>query len=313
LTLLVALLSLAPLFNGGALAVDYDSRTYNGFNLNRASIPTQEIHSGGPPRDGIPSIDDPRFIASAKADFLEPEDRVMGVRHNGVAKAYPIRIMNWHEIVNDEFRGEPVVVSYCPLCGTGMVFSAEVDGQDLEFGVSGLLYNSDVLLYDRYSLSLWSQILGEAVSGMFVGTKLRQLPADHTTWHDWRQRYPDTLVLSRQTGYNRNYARVPYGGYEQSERIYFPVAHRDERYHPKEKVIGLTLAGKAKAYPFAELSKLETPFEDQLAGRKISVHFDAAHRTGRILDTEGREIPSIIGFWFAWVAFHPQTAVYQKP
>lgn len=294
-----------------ALAIDYDSRTFNGFNLSRASVPIEQIRAGGPPRDGIPSIDDPRFIDPDEADFLDPGDRVLGLVHNGVAKAFPTRILNWHEIVNDEFRGEPVVVSYCPLCGTGMAFSAEIDGKDLDFGVSGLLYNSDLLLYDRYSLSLWSQIKREAVSGTYVGTGLKQLPASHTTWRDWRDRHPDTLVLSRETGYNRDYSRVPYRGYEKSGRVYFPVANRDERYHPKEKVIGLALEGKTKAYPFAELSQLDTPFTDQVAGREITVHFDPGNRTGRILDAEGNEIPSVIAFWFAWVAFHPDTTVYR--
>lgn len=296
-----------------ALAIDYDSRTFNGFNLNRASVPVEQIRAGGPPRDGIPSVDEPRFIGPADADFLVPADRVLGLAHNGVAKAFPTRILNWHEIVNDEFRGDPVVISYCPLCGTGMAFSAEIEGRNLDFGVSGLLYNSDLLLYDRYSLSLWSQIKGEAVSGTYTGTRLEQLPASHTTWRDWLERHPDTLVLSRETGYKRDYSRVPYEGYEKSGRIYFPVANRDERYHPKEKVIGLTLAGRTKVYPFAELSNLDAPFTDEVAGRTITVHFDAGNRTGRITDADGKEIPSVIAFWFAWVAFHPDTMVYRAP
>jgi len=294
-----------------APAADFDSRTYNGFNLGRATVPKDEIHAGGPPRDGIPSIDEPRFVEPADANFLEPGDRVMGVDYNGVSKAYPIRILNWHEIVNDRFNGESVVISFCPLCGTGMVFSAEVDGRDLAFGVSGLLYNSDVLLYDRHSLSLWSQIKSEAVSGAYAGTKLKHLPASHTNWRDWRERHPDTLVLSTQTGYDRNYSDTPYDGYEGSGRIWFPVANRDERYHPKEKVMGLTLADEAKAYPFAELSKRETPITDEVAGREVEVHFDARNRTGRVVDAEGNEIPTVIGYWFAWVAFHPDTAVFQ--
>lgn len=296
-----------------ALAIDFDSRTFNGFNLNRASVPVEQIHAGGPPRDGIPSIDEPRFIDPDDANFLVPGDRVLGLAHNGVAKAYPIKILNWHEIVNDEFRGESVVVSYCPLCGTGMAFSAKVDGKDLVFGVSGLLHNSDLLLYDRYSLSLWSQIMREAVSGTYVGTRLEQLPASHTTWRDWRERHPDTLVLSRETGFKRDYSRVPYEGYEKSGRIYFPVPISDERFHPKEKVIGLTLADSAKVYPFAELSKLDAPFTDEVAGRKVTVYFDAGNRTGRIVDAEGNEIPSVIAFWFAWVAFYPDTIVYRAP
>ena len=149
----------------------------NGFDVGNSSIPVAEILSGGPPRDGIPSIDDPHFITSDRADFLDPEDRVIGVSRNGEARAYPIAIMNWHEIVNDRIGDESIVVTYCPLCGTGMVFLAP---PGLEFGVSGLLYNSDVLLYDRQSESLWSQIMMQAVSGERLGEKLNLLPASRS-------------------------------------------------------------------------------------------------------------------------------------
>jgi len=308
--LLPILLSVVALLAGlasmSALAV-----RDNGFDLSKTSIPREQIRHGGPPKDGIPAIDNPRFLEAGRADFLEPGDRVMGVAHKGVAKAYPIRILNYHEIVNDEFKGEPMVVSFCPLCGTGMAFSAEIDGDPVSFGVSGLLYNSDVLLYDRRTESLWSQIMGKAVSGPMMGTELQHMPASHTTWRDWQERHPDTLVLSTQTGYSRNYSSTPYGGYEESGRIWFPVANRDERYHPKEQVIGLELNGEFKAYPFAELSKGGTPFTDVVAGRKVTVKFDARNRTGRVLDAEGKEIPTVIAFWFAWVAFHPDTAVFQ--
>lgn len=285
----------------------------NGFDLGNTSIPRDEIHHGGPPRDGIPAIDEPRFLEADSAGFLAPDDRIMGMDHNGVAKAYPIKILNYHEVVNDDFNGEGVVISFCPLCGTGMAFSAGIDGRKTDFGVSGLLYNSDVLLYDRRTESLWSQIMAEAVSGPMVGAKLEHLPASHTTWRDWRKRHPDTVVLSTDTGYNRDYNRTPYAGYEDSDRVWFPVANRDARYHSKELVIGLELDGGVKAYPFAELSQHDTPFQDEVAGRRISVHFDALNRTGRVLDESGNEIPTVIAFWFAWAAFHPDTEVFEAP
>ncbi|MBS1270692.1 MAG: hypothetical protein MAG794_01658 [Gammaproteobacteria bacterium] len=298
---------LVYLFGSRSLSAAYD----NGFDMSRASIPVEEIHHGGPPKDGIPAIDNPRFVSPGEAGFLAPEDRVMAMVRKGVAKAYPIKILNYHEIVNDRFAGEAVVVSYCPLCGTGMAFSSEIDGRDASFGVSGLLYNSDVLLYDRETESLWSQITQKAVSGPLVGTELKHLAASHTTWRDWRERHPDTLVLSTQTGYNRDYSRTPYAGYEDSGRIWFPVANRDKRYHPKELVIGLDLDGQVKAYPFAELSQHDTPFADRVADREITIQFDPENRTGRIFDAEGDEIPTVIAFWFAWAAFHPDTAVFE--
>lgn len=285
--------------------------TVNGFDLSNTSIPQDEIHHGGPPKDGIPAIDEPKFVKSGAAGFLAPEDRVMGMTHNGVAKAYPVKILNYHEVVNDDFNGEEVVVTYCPLCGTGMAFSAGIGGRSTSFGVSGLLYNSDVLLYDRESESLWSQIMGEAVSGPMVGTRLEHLPASYTTWRDWSTRHPDTLVLSMDTGYNRDYSRSPYAGYEDSNQVWFPVANRDGRYHAKELVIGLELDGHVKAYPFAELSRHDTPFRDEVAGRHLTVHFDTRNRTGRVLDETGDEIPTVIAFWFAWTAFHPESDVFE--
>lgn len=285
----------------------------NGFDLDNTLVPRDAIRHGGPPRDGIPAIDEPRFVDAGQANFLAPDDRVMGLAAGGVAKAYPVRILNYHEIVNDELGGEPVVVSYCPLCGTGMAFSARAGERQTEFGVSGLLYNSDVLLYDRRTESLWSQIMAQAVSGPLAGTRLEHLAASHTTWRDWRSRHPDTLVLSTETGYRRDYSRSPYAGYADSERVWFPVTNRDPRYHPKEQVIGLTLDGQAKAYPFTELAQRNAPFRDQFAGRGLTVEFDAANRTGRVLDANHEEIPTVIAFWFAWAAFHPDTAVFTAP
>jgi hypothetical protein len=130
----------------------------NAFDLRRSLVPADEIHAGGPPRDGIPALTDPKFIPAAQADFLADEDRILGLNLGGEARVYLIAILNWHEIVNDRIGERAVAVTYCPLCGTGIVFDAQVDGRPMEFGVSGLLYNSDVLLYDRSTESLWSQI-----------------------------------------------------------------------------------------------------------------------------------------------------------
>ena len=138
------------------------ARTLNGFDLTDTLIPEHLIEAGGPPRDGIPAIDEPLFVDSSRAG-LSDTDRVLGLSFGAVARAYPVRILNWHEIVNDRIADQPVAVTYCPLCGSGMAFDARVGGQITRFGVSGLLYNSDVLLYDRRTGSLWSQIMARAV------------------------------------------------------------------------------------------------------------------------------------------------------
>ena len=213
------------------------ARTLNGFVLDDALVPAAQIKSGGPSRDGIPALFAPNFIAANAADFLRPDDRVLGVTLNGIAKAYPIRILNYHEVVNDRFKGTPVAVTFCPLCGSGVVFHAEAGGQVRAFGVSGLLYNSDVLMYDRQSESLWSQLMGQAISGPAKGTRLTPLPVRHTTWRDWRGRHPDTVVLKPPRAYGRNYNVDPYLGYADSDRIWFPVAHRDRRSRSTEVVL----------------------------------------------------------------------------
>jgi hypothetical protein len=286
-------------------------RDMNGFDLSDSLVPGDQIHLGGPARDGIPAIDEPRFDSAAKADHLEPGDRVLGLVHNGQARAYPIAIMNWHEVVNDEFAGEPVAITYCPLCGSGVAFAASLDGEPLSLGVSGLLYNSDVLLYDRETESLWSQLLMQAISGPRKGERLRPLPLIHTTWRAWRQEHPGALVLSTDTGHRRDYRSNPYEGYVSDTALYFPVRSESRRYHPKERVLGLEIDGQFKAYPFAELSQVAGgQIRDVLAGRPVQVRFDRDSETARAFDDEGGPLPAVTGFWFAWYAFHPETAVF---
>jgi len=285
----------------------------NGFDLSDALVPVEEIRHGGPPRDGIPALDQPRFIAASNADFLSSTDRVLGIDRNGVRKAYAVKILNYHEIVNDRFGQDAVVVSYCPLCGTGMAFLASADGSAHSFGVSGLLYNSDVLLYDRETDSLWSQLMKQAIAGPLRGQRLQQIVMSHTSWDSWRNRHPDTLVLSADTGSRRNYDRSPYAGYENSKQLYFPVSKMDSRYHPKELVIGLSVNSMHKAYPFTELSRTGGDIEDSVAGQAVRVHYDSRNRTGQVFAADGSELPSTISYWFAWQAFHPDSGVYTAP
>ncbi|HIO91301.1 MAG TPA: DUF3179 domain-containing protein [Leucothrix mucor] len=284
----------------------------NGFNLAGSLIPINKIFGGGPPKDGIPSIDKPKFLKANQARFLKSSDRVIGIEVNGNYRAYPIKILNWHEIVNDRVGNHPIVVTYCPLCGTGMVYDAKIGGHALQFGVSGLLYNSDVLLYDRQTQSLWSQILSKAISGKQKGTKLKIIHSSHTSWIQWKKRHPNTLVLSTDTGYQRNYDRSPYGDYDNNQAIYFPLAAKSKRYHPKERVIGITINGNHKAYPFAELSRSRSnTLSDTFTGRTLRIDFDSDNRDGHITDQHGNLIPSVNSFWFAWYAFHPDTKVYK--
>jgi len=285
----------------------------NGFDVSNASIPVEEILAGGPPRDGIPALSDPKLLDAADATYLQPDDRVIGIELDGIARAYPIAILNWHEIVNDEINNNKFAVTYCPLCGTGVVFRSDVAGKVTEFGVSGLLYNSDVLLYDKNTESLWSQIMGEAVAGKLVGEKLSPIPVNHTTWRDWLAQHPDTRVLSTETGFFRDYDRNPYQGYEQSRQLYFGVNNRaPDNYHPKEQVVGLEFDGVYKAYPFVELEKNGQPrFKDTVNGISVTIEWDSTNQSVVLSDAKGVRIAGIQGFWFAWFAFHPDTLVFQ--
>ncbi|MGI0089373.1 MAG: DUF3179 domain-containing protein, partial [Nitrosopumilaceae archaeon] len=166
-------------------------------------VPLDKIKSGGPPKDGIPSIDNPKFVSALEANFVSDDDLVIGLRLNGETKAYPLFIMVWHEIVNDKLGNTPIAVTYCPLCFTNQVFERKVNSIETEFGTSGKLYNSNLVMYDRNTDSQWSQALGKAITGELTGYELKRIPFDVVRWSDWKSLYPASLVLTTDTGYAR--------------------------------------------------------------------------------------------------------------
>ena len=280
------------------------------FDLTKHSVPLDQIVDGGPGKDGIPAILTPRFISAGEATFLQDTDRVLGLTLGAEAKAYPIKILNWHEIVNDTVGGTAVVVTYCPLCGTGIAFEATVHEQRYTFGVSGLLYQSDLLMYDHQTESLWSQIGMHAVAGPLTGQRLTPIFLEHTTWTEWRTAHPATLVLSTKTGSFRNYDRAPYTGYAENRELFFDTAHFDPSYHPKEWVLGIELNGVAKAYPFSEIKKVRSPIRDQLGGQEVRILFNPQTRSASVTTADGQSIPSVMAYWFAWYTFHPETKIF---
>ena len=299
----------AVFFIGGMPA---EAASKNGFDLADSLVPADEILQGGPPRDGIPAIDRPQFVAADAAEFIQDEDRILGVTIGNIAKAYPIRILNWHEIVNDSIGDFYFAVTYCPLCGSGVAFDSQVGERQLTFGVSGLLYNSDVLLYDRETGSLFSQILGQAVTGELKEELLTPIPLAHTTWGDWKNRHPQTLLLSADTGFNRDYNSNPYAGYEETPQTFFPVPIPPQDYHPKETVIGVNVGAAFKCYPYSELEKNgEREFTDTVNGEQLLIRWDSENRAGEIANAKGELIPVVRAFWFAWHAFHPDTKIFQ--
>lgn len=276
------------------------------------SIPLDEILSGGPKKDGIPSIDNPKFISREKATFLKDDDVGLGLEYKGVTRFYPYQILVWHEIVNDTIQGDPVLVTYCPLCATGIVFLGKVNGKPQEFGVSGRLWKSNLLMYNRAEKesdeSLWSQALGEAVVGPETGAKLSIIRSNTVKWGDWKKEHPDTQVLSKDTGALRSYGLDPYGNYYQSRDVSFGATFNDTRLHPKAFVIGIESGNNFKAY---ERDALPVgTITDTFAGKKVEITKNAADEITVRLD--GKEIPFSGSFWFSWLAIHPDTELYTK-
>jgi hypothetical protein len=279
-------------------------------NGRKHLIPLDEIVSGGPGKDGIPSIDEPTFVptdvASATVEAGEPG---IGVAIAGEARFYPYEILVWHEIVNDTINGEPIAVTYCPLCRSGVVYRRAVNGEVTEFGVSGKLWRSNLLLYNRNGPeSLWSQIRGTAVVGPLSGATLEQIPSQTVRFSAWRSDHPDTDVLARPTAFDRPYGQDPYAGYYTSERVSFGVSYSDTRLQPKELVAGITHDGAARAYPIRDMP--DGRVRDTIGSTSLRVVRDGDAIT--ITDASGARIPHTTSFWFAWVAAHPRTSVYQQ-
>ncbi len=291
----------------------YGGKKLNGFEIVDPLIPEKEIRRGGPGRDGIMALSYPSFVNAEEADYLSDSDRVLGVAWNGEAKAYPIGLLNRHEIVNDILGGLPVAVSYCPLCGSGLTFQSPLqEGKPFNFGVSGLLYNSDVLLFDRQTESLWSQIMMKSVNGPLKGAELSAVPTANTTWGEWKERHPQTKVVKLTRLAWNSYKVDPYGDYESDSALMFPVAENDKRYHRKAPVIGIVLDGLAKAYPFVELEHEEVPLKDEMGDQTILVHYNKEINAARITAESGEELSGSTMYWFAWYAFHPDTEVFQS-
>jgi len=287
------------------------------------SLLERNIVSGGPPKDGIPSIDEPKYTSAEEADeWLLPNDVVFGVQLDGFIAAYPQRILVWHEIVNERVAGRPLAITYCPLTGTAIGFHGRVAADvPTQFGVSGKLVNSNLIMYDRASDSYWPQVLGTAIAGPAKGTALEEFPVTWTTWARWKRKHPETRVLSRRTGFFRDYGRQgdPYGsyldeprGYYDSETALFRPIHRDARLSPKTVVVGMRDAkGNALAILKESLRRQRT-IETEIGGRTVVVRYDAALDAHRAkFKDSGERLNSFDAMWFAWAAFYPGTQLVQ--
>lgn len=231
------------------------------------SVPKDQVFDAGPGWDGIPALEAPQFVLADEALYLGDEDLVMGYKSGDDIRAYPHVILDWHEIINDEINGDKLAVTYCPLTGTGIGWNRVINGRESTFGVSGLLYNTNLMPYDRATNSIWSQVLNASVHGTLQDKKVGLFPLVETTWKNWKNMYPETKVVSEDTGYSRNYGTYPYGSYKWIENVFFPISTKDERIFAKERVLGVVMEWGAKVYRFEHI--------DPDASGKVNVILDS--------------------------------------
>jgi hypothetical protein len=280
----------------------------NGFDLRSAVVSPGTIIAGGPPRDGIRGVDAPQFVSPGEATWAPPLVPVIGVAFGGEARAYPVHLLEYHQVVNDRLGETPVTITYDPLTGVPRAYHSVVGRRELHFGVSGLIYKAGFLLYDRETESLWSQYLGEAVSGPLAGRTLRSIPTRQEPMGIWFKRHPHTTVLARPELTRIDYRYSPYQAYWISEKVPFPVAASDPRYHPKEVVLGVAVGSARRAYLGSILTAEGGRIVDDFEGRKIRVAYDSD--TSTFVWEAPEDVTVTDAYWFAWKSFHPDTEIW---
>jgi hypothetical protein len=275
-------------------------------------VDPSKIIGGGPPKDGIPSIDNPKFVTVKEADkWIQDNELVLTIIYKDIKRVYPLQILVWHEIVNDKIAGDPILITYCPLCGSGIAYERKINNKEVEFGTSGKLYNSNLVMYDRETDTYWTQIDGKAIVGELTGMELKEISIDTVVWGDWKKVHPNSEVLSQDTGFSREYGRDPYGNYYEDSFLIFPVENEDKRIHAKTVIFGIEIDGIYKAYKEEDLKKLKT-INDNVAGIDIRIERKDSGVVKIINLENDNEIVKERDFWFAWYAFHPETLVYEN-
>ncbi len=276
------------------------------------SIPADEIYDGGPGKDGIPALENPEMISVNEVVGLTDDELVVGVVFDGEARAYSHQVLDWHEIINDQIGIHPYAITYCPLTGTAINWSRNIGGEITTFGVSGLLYNSNLIPYDRKTDSNWSQMLNRSVEGSLIGQSVNILPAIETSWGTWKKMYPNTLLVSNNTGHDRPYGSYPYIAtgnvdYRSDPYLIFPVAREDDRLHRKERVLGIQDVGNIHIYRFEDFAGGVSLKIDNLSASKLVIAgstdfnflraFRASLEDGTDLDftaMAGEELPNLM-------------------
>jgi len=357
--LLFTILTISCSTNGGTNAPPSNNGGNNnsGNNNNGSTnsnwlIPVDEVKDGGPGKDGIPSIDNPKFIdaSNPKASFLEDSDLVIGIVVGNEVRAYPHLILDWHEIVNDNFINDAITVSYCPLTGTAFGWESLTNGTKSEFGVSGLLYNANLILYDRNTDSRWSQLKLQCVNGELIGNFPELRDVVETTWGTWKLLYPNTKVLSLDTGFSRNYDVYPYGNYKTDNNYFiFTASPANDALPNKERVFALINGEASRVYQFSKFAvgkalkenfngkdylvvgneNLLHAFELDANQASLSFEFSFTNSEEFFKDDEGNTwsvfgkalsgprageqlkfATSVVSYWFAIAAFYPNPEIY---
>lgn len=277
-------------------------------NTAKRSIDLSQVLGGGPGKDGIPAIDEPVFygVSDAEGD-LRDESVGMLVMVGQTSRFYPYNILNWHEVVNDTIGGKPLAITFCPLCGSAIVFDATVDGQVLTFGVSGKLFESNLLMYDRTTESLWSQARGEAVIGDLLGTVLEIYPTQVLTFAQVKEQFPDVQILSRETGHRRDYDLDPYSGYGENENTLFPVSVQDNRFFVKDLFYVVPVGEHSVALKLKDLTAGVTA-RVAVGSDELVVSAEKGILDAR-LNGAGEPLPSYVEMWFSWATHHQEDGI----
>ncbi len=295
----------------GRFKHDILKQTFGFTDQTKATVKLSELRQGCGARDCIPPIDKPEFGAPSALKVLADDDIVMMINYNGVRKVYPLKIMQGHEIVNDHFNGKPLAVTYCPLCASAVAFIPKVAGEFVEFGVSGLLHNSDLVMYDRKTESLWGQITGRSIMGSQTGAQLERVYVAQVSWKQAKQNFPALKVLLPPGGSAQNYQKDYYAEYFKTDDTMFPVSLKDARLLQKAKVHGFIIDDQPVAVEVNHLAK-QSALLTTIKGHKLNI-VQKADGTVHIKDLKTKEayIPTLT-YWFAWYNFHPNTELLSQ-
>jgi hypothetical protein len=304
--ILSALLSAWPAAAQRSFDTDILADTF-GFDADtKKSVALVDLHQGCPARDCISSIDNPQYIAAADATHVADDDIVLALSWNGEHRAYPARILDHHEIVNDVIGGTPLAITWCPLCGSAVGVKRDVAGQITEFGVSGMLYESNLVFYDRATDTLWDQVSAKGIVGPLTDTPLELVPITMTRWSRWKDAHPDTLVLSTDTGFDEDYSQDYYAKYREEDRLFMPVSASSDAVHAKTVIYGFEVDGKSVAFTENFLEQHpQHEYRMSEGSFRISIAADGAVQ---MVDnqSDAKYMPVRL-FWFSWFTFHPDT------